>query len=345
MTADLPDSPDTRPPILEARSLSVRFPLRRRHPFEPRRQLRAVESVDLSVRPGETLALVGESGCGKTTLARALAGLYRPSSGEVRYRGGSIAGAPGSRVRAFRRAVQILFQDPFGSLDPRWTVGRIVAEPLVIHGLGTRADRRRRVVELLDAVGLTGGDTGRHPHEFSGGQRQRIALARALAPRPDLVIADEPVSALDVSIQSQILNLFADLKESFDLSLLFISHDIAVVDFLADRVAVMYLGRIVETGPREMLLRAPAHPYTRALIDAAPALGRERRRAAMGAGAAQAATEPPSAIEPPSGCAFHPRCPHARAVCAKVRPVLLPVAVGEAGAQESACHFSDEVRR
>jgi oligopeptide/dipeptide ABC transporter ATP-binding protein len=345
MTADLPEPPDAPPPMIEARGLSVHFPVRRRHLLEPRRRLRAVDSVDLSVRAGETLALVGESGCGKTTLARALAGLHRPSAGEVRYRGEGLARAPRSRVRAFRRAVQILFQDPFGSLDPRWTVGRIVAEPLAIHRLGARAERRRRTDELLEAVGLTADDARRHPHEFSGGQRQRIALARALAPGPRLVIADEPVSALDVSIQSQILNLLADLKESFDLSLLFISHDIAVVDFLADRVAVMYLGRIVETGPREMVLRTPGHPYTRALIDAAPALKRERRRAEPSPGGAHAALETPSAIEPPSGCAFHPRCPHARAVCAKVRPVLLPVAVGEMGAQEAACHFSDEVRR
>ncbi|MGB8273633.1 MAG: ATP-binding cassette domain-containing protein, partial [Alphaproteobacteria bacterium] len=264
--------------LLEASGLSVHFPLRREGLFGPRPVLKAVESVDLVLGRGETLALLGESGCGKTTLARALVLLHRRAAGEIAFRGRALSSADRAQVRAFRRAVQMLFQDPFGSLDPRMTVGRIIAEPLAIHGLGTRTARRRKVAELLDAVGLRGADAGRYAHEFSGGQRQRIALARALSVDPEVVIADEPVSALDVSIQSQILNLLADLKARLGLSLLFIGHDIAAVDFLADRVAVMYLGRIVETGSRARVLGAPAHPYTRSLIAAAPRLGREAAR-------------------------------------------------------------------
>jgi len=293
----------------------------------------AVAGIDIAVQTGETLALVGESGCGKSTAARCLTLLERPDAGEVRFRGETVTGRRARRD--LRRAVQLVFQDPYASLNPRQTVGAIVAEPLVVHRVGNRPARADRVAALLAAVGLSTADAGRYPHAFSGGQRQRIAIARALALDPDLIVADEPLSALDVSIQSQILNLMADLKDRRGLAYLFISHDLAVVDQVADRVAVMYLGRIVEEAPRRTLFEAPRHPYTQALMAAAPKLGAGKRqpgRAPRG--------EPADPSAPPAGCAFHPRCPLAQDICRRVPPPFEPVR--DSLAHRAACHFKDD---
>ncbi len=297
--------------------------------------LRALAGVSFAIAAGETLALVGESGCGKTTLARTAALLYRPNAGSVRLRGVELARLPRRRLRSERRGVQLIFQDPQGSLNPRLPVRAIVAEPLVIHGIGRRAERRARVVAAMEAVGL--GDAGleRYPHEFSGGQRQRIAIARALVVEPALVIADEPLSALDVSVQAQILALFRRLRDRFRLAYLFISHDLAAVDAIADRIAVMYLGRIVELAPRVVLFARPSHPYTQALLRAVPRLdGGKRRPGTAPRG------DVPNPLAPPPGCPFHPRCPKAQAICRAVRPPLAPRAE-ETSARLVACHFPD----
>lgn len=340
-------------PLLEVRDLVKHFTLGGRGLFaRADGVVRAVDGVSLKVFPRETLALVGESGCGKTTLARTAALLLAPTSGSVRFQGEELTRLSRARLRPYRRRIQMMFQDPFGSLDPRMRVSAIVAEPLDIHRLGHRAERRERVAELLVAVGLSPADGARFPHEFSGGQRQRIALARALAPRPDLVIADEPVSALDVSIQSQVLNLMKDLKERFGLSLLFIGHDLAVVDHIADRIAVMYLGRIVELGERDAVTRAPRHPYTRALLNAVPEAARARPRRAKaeaprGPEGEGVAGDVPSALNPPAGCPFHPRCPFAQDICREALPPLEPVVEERGRAARAphlaACHFKDDL--
>ncbi len=292
--------------------------------------LRAVERVSVGIAEGETLALVGESGSGKTTLGHVVAGLREPTAGRVTFRGLAI-----DDRRATGRAIQIVFQDPFSALDPRMPVSDIIAEPLRIQGTHTRAERRARAAALVEQVGLPGDALNRYPHEFSGGQRQRIAIARALAPEPALIVADEPLSALDVSIQSQILNLMRDVQERRKLSYLFISHDLGVVDHLADRIAVLYLGRIVELSPRADLFARPAHPYTRALLDAMPRIGRgvRRRNAIKG--------EIPSPLDPPPGCVFHTRCPLAADICRTTVPVFEPVAGRPQ--QSAACHFKDSM--
>ncbi|HEY4135038.1 MAG TPA: oligopeptide/dipeptide ABC transporter ATP-binding protein [Alphaproteobacteria bacterium] len=282
------------------------------------RTLRAVDGVSFDLAAGETLALVGESGSGKTTCARTIARLYRPDAGEIRFRGTDMASLPGHALRPLRRHMQMMFQDPFGSLNPRLTVGASIAEPLVIHRWKDKTARAARVAELMGLVGLPAADAARYPHEFSGGQRQRIAIARMLALEPELIVADEPLSALDVSIQSQILNLLQDLQARLGFASLFISHDLAVVDAIADRVAVMYLGRIVEIAPRERLFAAPRHPYTQSLIDAVPQAGRGKRTP----GQPKIAGDAPDAAAPPSGCAFHPRCPRAQARCRQETPQL-----------------------
>ncbi len=287
--------------------------------------LKAVDNVTLQINENETVALVGESGSGKTTLGRVVAGLGSTTAGSVRFRGAPLE-ASGK--------IQMIFQDPFSALDPRMLVGDVVAEPLRLLGRGKARDRRDRAREMLDQVRLPKDAAERFPHEFSGGQRQRIAIARALVADPELIVADEPLSALDVSIQSQVLNLLMDLKESRQLALLFISHDLAVVHHLADRVAVLYLGRIVEVASRDGLFKNPSHPYTQALLQAAPKIGMRRSsQTTMLRG------EIPSPLNPPPGCSFHPRCPKARDICRQVAPAL-ESAPGRTG-QLAACHFKD----
>lgn len=279
--------------------------------------VRAVDGVTFSVRRGETLGLVGESGCGKSTLGRTLNRLEKPTSGRVTFEGRDIARAAGKDLHALRRDIQMIFQDPYSSLNPRMTVGEIVREPLLVHRVGTKAEQLETVRELLEVVGLTGDLLGRYPHEFSGGQRQRVGLARALALEPKLVIADEPVSALDVSVQSQVLNLMVRLQRERRLTYLFISHDLSVVEYVSDTIAIMYLGRIVEIGPSAAIFGRPAHPYTRALIEAIPEPTPARRRAAL-----PLEGEAPSPMSPPPGCRFHPRCPFAIPACSETAPVL-----------------------
>jgi oligopeptide/dipeptide ABC transporter ATP-binding protein len=311
----------TSEPLVALDGIRVQFPA-------GRRTLTAVEGVDLHIDPGETLALVGESGSGKSTIGNVIAGLQRPAAGTVRFRGQLLDKAT---ARSAQRAIQIIFQDPFGALDPRMPVSAIIAEPLLIQRVGSARERAARAADLVDQVGLPRDALNRYPHQFSGGQRQRIAIARALAPEPALIVADEPLSALDVSIQSQILNLLGALQRAHGLAYLFISHDLAVVNHLADRVAVLYLGRLVELAPREKLFASPSHPYTTALLEAMPRIGRRHRRAVVIRG------EMPSPLDPPPGCVFHTRCPKAQAIC-RVEPPRLEPAPGRP-THLAACHF------
>lgn len=276
--------------------------------------VRAVDGVSLDVRQGETLGLVGESGCGKSTLARLLLKLERPTSGTILVQGTDVWNASRQFERAFPRKVQMVFQDPFSSLNPRRSIAATIGEPLKIHGVG-RNERKRRVLELLEQVGLRPELAKRYPHEFSGGQRQRIAIARALALNPECVVCDEPVSALDVSIQAQVVNLLKRLQSEYDLTYVFISHDLAVVGHISDRVAVMYLGRIVELAPVDALFQNPLHPYTQALLKAVPVPDPESESLKL-----VVKGDPPSPINPPSGCPFHPRCPQAMSHCATTVP-------------------------
>ena len=308
--------------LVELEGLRVHFPVGRKG------TLRAVEDVSLTIAEGETLALVGESGSGKSTLGNVVAGLQKPTAGIMRFRGTPTGAATRQQTQ---RAIQIVFQDPFGALDPRMPVSAIIAEPLRIQGIGTANERQMRAAVLVQQVGLPRDALNRYPHEFSGGQRQRIAIARALAPEPVLIVADEPLSALDVSIQSQILNLMRALQKERSLAYLFISHDLAVVNHLADRVAVLYLGRLVEVAPRADLFATPSHPYTTALLDAVPRIGHKRDRTTAIRG------EMPSPMAPPPGCVFHPRCPKAADICRVEPPVLAP-APGRPE-QLAACHF------
>jgi peptide/nickel transport system ATP-binding protein/oligopeptide transport system ATP-binding protein len=296
--------------LLRVEGLATHFPAR-----GGKGTVRAVDGVSFVVRRGETLGIVGESGCGKSTLGRTVLRLVKPTAGEIEFDGTDLRALGQRALRAMRREMQMIFQDPFASLDPRLKVGAIVAEPLVIHRIGDRAGRRKAVVELLGTVGLDADAAERYPHEFSGGQRQRIGIARALALKPKLIIADEPVSALDVSIQSQILNLLVELKKQFGLSYIFISHDLAVVEHVSDRLAVMYLGRIVETAATEDLFARPSHPYTKALISAVPCrdLQRQGQRVVLKG-------EMPNPERPPPGCPFHPRCPKAMEICRTTPP-------------------------
>lgn len=293
----------------------------------PRVQLKAVNGVSFTIRKGETLALVGESGCGKSTVARLLVGLYQPTRGEILFDGQSLTRLQTREGRQLRRRLQMIFQDPYASLNPRWRVGRIIAEPLKVHGVRDRAEIEARVDALLEQVGLSPSDRDRYPHQFSGGQRQRISIARALAVRPEFLVCDEPTSALDVSVQAQVLNLMKRLQKELGLTYLFISHNLAVVHHMADRIAVMYLGRVVELAPRNALFERPQHPYTRMLISAIPDPSAKGRRRVPVAG------EVPNPLNPPAGCPFHPRCPHVRDVCRREMP-----AARRAGESEVACH-------
>ena len=324
-------------PIIQVRGLRKYYPLRGGLFGRRRSYVRAVEEVSLDLRRGETLGLVGESGCGKSTLGRTIMRLEEPTAGDVLFEGRDLAHASGRELFALRRDVQMIFQDPYSSLNPRIPIGEAVREPLDVHRLGTDAERNQRVDELLEAVGLSPDAKGRYPHEFSGGQRQRVGVARSLALRPKVIIADEPVSALDVSVQGQVLNLLVHFQREMGLTYLFISHDLSVVEYISDRVAIMYLGRLVETGSVEAIFRHPVHPYTRALMDAIPVPDpRRRRRTAPIQG------ETPSAVDPPPGCAFHPRCPLAVPACREQVPALEPVGKGRAADHRAACLRKDE---
>lgn len=303
--------------ILDAKNIKKYFPIKKGFFLKTVAQVKAVDDVTLSVRRGETIGLVGESGCGKSTLGRTLIRLYEPTAGEIAFEGKNFLQESGSSLRALRKDIQMIFQDPYASLDPRMTVGQIIGQPFDIHRTLAGAEKEKRVKELLEKVGLRASHINRYPHEFSGGQRQRICIARAIALNPKLIICDEPVSALDVSIQAQILNLLQDLQKDLGLTYIFISHDLSVIEHFCDRVAVMYLGRIVEIATREELFKNPKHPYTQALLAAIPQMGAGKKKMKK-----SLAGEVPSPISPPSGCAFHPRCPHVSDVCRQKTPVL-----------------------
>ncbi len=317
--------------ILEVKNLKVHFPVKAGWLNSKREFVRAVDGVSLELAPGETLGLVGESGCGKSTLGRAIMRLVEPTAGEIYLKGENITHLKGDPLRRKRRMFQMIFQDPYGSLNPRMTVEQIVGEALDIHHLaGSTGARQKRIAELLRSVGLDPVYAQRYPHEFSGGQRQRIGIARALAVEPELIICDEPVSALDVSVQAQIINLLRDLQQERGMAYLFVAHDLAVVEHISHRVMVMYLGRIVEVADARAIIRKPQHPYTQALISAVPEVNPEvriRRQVLQG--------DVPSPIHPPPGCPFHPRCPVAQPRCREEQPVLAEVVSGH----WAACHF------
>ncbi|APZ44145.1 ABC transporter ATP-binding protein [Acidihalobacter ferrooxydans] len=318
---------------LDVRQLSVRFNASQGGLLRKTQgTVHALSEVDFTLAKGETLGLIGESGSGKSTLGRAVLHLNRPSDGHVLLEGTDLTALSERDMRPFRRRMQMVFQDPFDSMNPRMTVGEIIAEPLRLQRIGSATERRARSAELLSRMGLDPAGIQRYPGQYSGGQRQRIAIARALATNPDLLVLDEPTSGLDVSMQARILNLLRDLQGEFSLSYLFISHDLGAVTYLAQRIAVLYLGRIVELAPTQTLIRNPAHPYTASLLDALPALARAGTETHL----PPPQGEPPSPINPPSGCAFHPRCPKAQAICRERRPALS--SSGETG-HTIACHF------
>ncbi|MGH3311719.1 MAG: ABC transporter ATP-binding protein [Streptomyces sp.] len=321
-------------PLLEVIDLTTTFPIKGGILRRPVGHVQAVSGVNFEIRPGETLGLVGESGCGKSTVARTLVGLTRPASGQVRFRGQDLIGLTSLQLRALRRDIQLVFQDPFASLNPHMTVRELVAEGWEVYpDIVPRGQRKQELHDLLERVGLNPGQADRYPHQFSGGQRQRICIARALALRPKLLICDEAVSALDVSIQAQILNLLQELQRDLGLAYLFISHDLAVVRHVSHRVAVMYLGKIVETGPREQLFARPSHPYTQALLSAAPVL---QPWAASDDPAPLLEGDLPSPANPPSGCRFRTRCWQVQERCAVEEPVLV-----QRGEHATACHFAE----
>ncbi len=344
---------DAGPPLLRVRGLKVHFPILRGLLRRQVGAVRAVDGISFHVREGETLGLVGESGSGKSTTGRAILRLVEATAGETTFRGADLAAMDTGELRQARRHMQMIFQDPHASLNPRRSVGQALREPLEIHRIGTSAERNRRVKELLDMVGLTTGAVHRYPHEFSGGQLQRVGIARALATHPPFVVADEPISALDVSIQAQIVNLLQELKEELGLTYLFIAHDLSMVRHISDRVAVMYLGRIVEVGGRDEVFQRPLHPYTRALITAIPVPDpeREARRTPL-----PLPGDIPSPANPPPGCRFHTRCPFATEICRTRDPVMrepeMPEPTGpgpgkpggEGGTHAVACHHAEALR-
>jgi oligopeptide transport system ATP-binding protein len=330
----------TTEPLLSVSGLTKHFPVKRGIVFQSAvGTVRAVDGLSFDVAPGETLALVGESGCGKSTTGRLVLRLIEATEGTIRFAGRDVRGLSRGALRDLRRDMQIIFQDPYASLNPRLTVGETLAEPLRLHGLASGAALRRRIDELLGEVGLSAWHALRYPHEFSGGQRQRIGIARALASQPKLIVCDEPVSALDVSIQAQVINLMQDLKGKFGLSYIFIAHDLAVVRHISDRVAVMYLGKIVELAPKRSLFARPRHPYTQALLSAVPVPDPTAQRTRI-----RLAGDVPSPLNPPKGCRFHTRCAYAQDRCRKEEPLLRPLEDG-AGAegQVVACHFAESI--
>ncbi|TDE12174.1 ABC transporter ATP-binding protein [Jiangella asiatica] len=328
-------TPAPQPPLIEVTDLQVHFPVRAGILFDHQvAAVRAVDGLSFSLHRGEVLGLVGESGCGKSTTGRAVARLERPTAGSIRLDGTDISRLRGTELRRVRRRVQMIFQDPFASLNPRMTIGQLVGEPLGVHRLVAKDERPVRVAELLRTVGLDPASVSRYPHEFSGGQRQRIGIARALAVEPEVIVADEPISALDVSIQAQVVNLLADLRAAYGLAFLFIAHDLAVVRHVSDRVAVMYLGKIVELADRDDLYAHALHPYTQALLSAVPVpdpVVEQHREQIILHG------DVPSPMSPPSGCRFRTRCWKAQEVCAEVEPPLVELATRH----WTACHFPD----
>lgn len=325
----------SKEPLLKVEHLSKEFPAEAGMIASHlnKRVVSAVNDVSFEIFPGETFGLVGESGCGKSTTGRTIMRLTNPTEGKVFFQGKDVSKMNKKELKAMRRDMQFIFQDPYASLNPRMTIGEIISEPMAIHGVGTKEERIERVRELLDVVGLNPEHINRYPHEFSGGQRQRVGIARAFALKPKLIICDEPVSALDVSIQAQVINLLKDLQDQFGTAYLFIAHDLSVVQHISDRIAVMYLGKIVEVSDWKSLYAEPYHPYTQSLLSAVPIpdpdIQKNRKRIIL-------AGDPPSPLDPPSGCRFHTRCPIAQAICSQEKPDFKEVAPGH----KCACHFA-----